>query len=113
MADEHNDALMNNNLIDKMNEGLVAAFDSKDEAKLSECVEQVKAMVNVLGLTFAYQEPLSSEEFSRQVEALIQKRQEAKLAKDFAQADAIRVELEELGVTLKDMKDITMWSFNG
>lgn len=89
------------------------AFDSKDEAKLSECVEQVKAMVHVLGLTFAYQEPLISEELTKQVEDLIQQRQTAKLAKDFARADQIRVELEELGVTLKDTKDITMWSFNG
>lgn len=89
------------------------AFDSKDQEKLLLCVEEVKAMVHVLGLTFAYQEPLYSEEFSKQVEGLIQLRHEAKLAKDFARADAIRVELEELGVTLKDMKDITMWSFNG
>ncbi len=89
------------------------AFDGKDEAKLSECVEQVKAMMAVLGLTFAYQEPLYTEEFSKQVEDLIQKRHEAKMAKDFARADEIRVELEELGVTLNDMKDITMWSFNG
>jgi cysteinyl-tRNA synthetase len=44
---------------------------------------------------------------------VIQNRHEAKLAKEFARADEIRVELEELGVTLKDMKDITMWSFNG
>ena len=89
------------------------AFDSNDEAKLSECVEQVKAMVHVLGLTFAYQEPLISEELTKQVEDLIQQRQTAKLAKDFARADQIRLELEELGVTLKDMKDVTMWSFNG
>jgi len=89
------------------------AFDSNDQEKLLLCVEEVKAMVHVLGLTFAYQEPLYSEEFSKQVEGLIQLRHEAKLAKDFARADAIRVELEELGVTLKDMKDITMWSFNG
>lgn len=89
------------------------AFDSNDEAKLSECVEQVKAMVHVLGLTFAYQEPLISEELTKQVEDLIQRRQQAKLAKDFARADQIRLELEELGVTLKDMKDVTMWSFNG
>ena len=89
------------------------AFDSNDEAKLSECVEQVKAMVHVLGLTFAYQEPLISEELTKQVEDLIQQRQAAKLAKDFARADQIRLELEELGVTLKDMKDVTMWSFNG
>lgn len=89
------------------------AFDSNDEAKLSDCVEQVKAMVHVLGLTFAYQEPLISEELTKQVEDLIQQRQAAKLAKDFARADRIRLELEELGVTLKDMKDVTMWSFNG
>jgi len=89
------------------------AFDSNDEAKLSDCVEQVKAMVYVLGLTFAYQEPLISEELSKQVEDLIQQRQAAKMAKDFARADQIRLELEELGVTLKDMKDVTMWSFNG
>lgn len=89
------------------------AFDSNDQEKLLLCVEEVKAMVHVLGLTFAYQEPLYSEEFSKQVEGLIQLRHEAKLAKDFARADAIRVELEELGVTLKDMKDVTMWSFNG
>lgn len=89
------------------------AFDNNDQEKLLACVEQVKAMVHVLGLTFAYQEPLYTEEFSKQVESLIQMRQEAKLAKDFARADQIRVEIEELGVTLKDMKDITMWSFNG
>jgi cysteinyl-tRNA synthetase len=70
-------------------------------------------MVHVLGLTFAYQEPLISEELTKQVQDLIQQRHDAKLAKDFARADQIRLELEELGVTLKDMKDITMWSFNG
>jgi cysteinyl-tRNA synthetase len=89
------------------------AFDSNDQEALKLCVEQVKAMVSVLGLTFAYREPLYSEEFSKQVEDLIQKRHEAKVAKDFARADQIRLEIEELGVTLKDMKDITMWSFNG
>ena len=89
------------------------AFDNSATEELSECVEQVKAMVHVLGLTFAYQEPVISEELENQINALIQKRHEAKQAKDFALADQIRAEIEELGVTLKDMKDITMWSFNG
>jgi cysteinyl-tRNA synthetase len=89
------------------------AFDNNDQESLLVCVEEVKAMVHVLGITFDYQEPLYSEEFSKQVEDLIQLRNQAKQAKDFARADQIRVELEELGVTLKDMKDITMWSFNG
>ena len=89
------------------------AFDNSEAEQLAICVEQVKAMVHVLGLTFAYQEPVISEELENKVNALIQKRHEAKMAKDFALADQIRAEIEELGVTLKDMKDITMWSFNG
>ena len=89
------------------------AFDNDEQENLLGCVEEVKAMVHVLGLTFVYQEPFYTEEFSKQVEALIQKRHEAKQAKDFARADQIRLELEAMGVTLKDMKDITMWSFNG
>ena len=89
------------------------AFDSNDQEALKLCVEQVKAMVHVLGLTFAYQERRISEELTNQVNDLIQQRNAAKKAKDFARADQIRLELEEMGVTLKDMKDITMWSFNG
>ena len=89
------------------------AFDSNDQEALKLCVEQVKAMVHVLGLTFAYQERRISEELTNQVNDLIQQRNAAKLAKDFARADQIRLELEAMGVTLKDMKDITMWSFNG
>ena len=89
------------------------AFDSNDQEALKLCVEQVKAMVHVLGLTFAYQEPRISEELTNQVNDLIQQRNEAKKTKDFARADQIRLELEQMGVTLKDMKDITMWSFNG
>ena len=89
------------------------AFDARDTEKLLDSVEQVKAMIHVLGLTFVYQEPVISEELQRQVEELLTKRQEAKLAKDFALADQIRAEIEDLGVTLKDMKDQTMWSFNG
>ncbi len=89
------------------------AFDSNDQEALKLCVEQVKTMVHVLGLTFAYQEQNISEELTNQVNDLIQQRNAAKVAKDFARADEIRLELEEMGVTLKDMKDMTMWSFNG
>jgi cysteinyl-tRNA synthetase len=89
------------------------AFDSNDYQNLSECVQEVRAMVQVLGLAFATEEPDVSDELKVKVEDLIARRQVAKVSKDFALADEIRAELEELGVTLKDMKDITMWSFNG
>ena len=89
------------------------AFDADDKKLLLQSVEQVRAMVHVLGLTFAYQEPKISEELRDKVEALIQKRHEAKQAKDYELADRIRSEIEELGVSIIDMKDQTMWSING
>ncbi len=44
------------------------------------------------------------------VEALIAERIEARKAKDWARADAIRDELKAMGVTLKDTPDGTEWS---
>jgi len=43
------------------------------------------------------------------VEALIEERQQAKLNKDYARADAIRQELKAMGVVLEDSKQGTTW----
>ena len=43
------------------------------------------------------------------VEAKIAERKEAKKAKDFARADAIRAELLEKGIVLKDTREGTLW----
>jgi cysteinyl-tRNA synthetase len=49
------------------------------------------------------------------IEALITARLEARRAKDFAEADRIRAELDGMGITLKDAKDpatgeiVTTW----
>ncbi|MBL7754341.1 MAG: cysteine--tRNA ligase [Chitinophagaceae bacterium] len=46
------------------------------------------------------------------IQVLIQLRKEAKLKKDFATSDAIRNQLQEAGIQLKDEKDGTMsWTF--
>ncbi len=45
------------------------------------------------------------------VEALIEERQAAKLAKNYARADAIRQELKTMGVVLEDSKQGTIWRF--
>ena len=44
-----------------------------------------------------------------EVEALIRERADAKKAKDFAAADAIRDRLAAMGVTLKDAKGAVSW----
>ncbi len=44
------------------------------------------------------------------IEELIEKRKEAKKAKDFALADAIRAELSDMGVTIKDTREGTTYT---
>jgi cysteinyl-tRNA synthetase len=48
-------------------------------------------------------------EFSKQVEKLIQDRNDARNRKDFAEADRIRKELEAAGVILEDGPTVTTW----
>jgi cysteinyl-tRNA synthetase len=50
-----------------------------------------------------------SAEFAAEIEALIAQRAEAKRAKNFAGADAIRNSLKERGIILEDGKDGTVW----
>ena len=51
-------------------------------------------------------------ELKAKIEELIAKRAEAKKSKDFAQADAIRGELSEMGVTIKDTREGTTYTLN-
>ena len=50
---------------------------------------------------------------SQAVEALIVLRNTARAARDFARADALRKELDDLGVVIKDSKDGTTWTLKG
>ena len=50
-----------------------------------------------------------NEELSREIEALITKRAEAKKAKDFTTADKIRQSLKERGIILEDGSSGTVW----
>jgi cysteinyl-tRNA synthetase len=50
-----------------------------------------------------------SPEFAAEIEALVARRAEAKKAKDFAGADAIRNALKERGIILEDGKTGTVW----
>ncbi|MEY4418546.1 MAG: hypothetical protein RIQ88_984, partial [Actinomycetota bacterium] len=81
--------------------------------EVSKHLQAVFSMLEVLGLDFALAKASLSKELVDQIEDLIAKRNQAKSDKDFAKADEIRQQLTELGVTIQDLPDRTIWSING
>ncbi len=63
-----------------------------------------------LNLTEAVVEETPDDELAAYVESKIAERQEARKAKDFARADAIRAELLEKGIEIKDTREGTVWN---
>ncbi|MPM86933.1 Cysteine--tRNA ligase [bioreactor metagenome] len=65
---------------------------------------------DLLGFASAFQENDGLEEsLKRVVEELIAKRQEARQTKNWVTADAIRKELEDMGVIIKDTPQGVQW----
>ena len=62
-------------------------------------------LTDVLGLIVDRKEEMLDAE----IEKLIEERQAARKAKDFARADAIRDELLEKGIILKDTREGVQW----
>ena len=62
-------------------------------------------LCDVLGLVVLKKE----EVLDKDVEELIQERQAARKAKDFAKADEIRSRLLEMGIELKDTREGVKW----
>lgn len=87
---------------------------AKYETKSNDIYELILSTDDVLGLDldkeFEDVEVAVDDDLSNKVEELIAKRLEAKKAKDWATADAIRNELTEMGIALKDTPQGTTWS---
>ncbi|MBK9707225.1 MAG: cysteine--tRNA ligase [Acidobacteria bacterium] len=75
---------------------------SDDRKSLLELVDSFDSVFNVFGEV--KQELLDSE-----VQALIDQRQDARKAKNFARSDEIRNQLTEMGIILEDTKDGLRW----
>ena len=72
----------------------------------------VFSMLSVLGLSplsEAWGQKKEEEDLSSLVEALIEKREEARKEKDFEKADSIRGLLKGCGIGLEDKKGSTSW----
>jgi cysteinyl-tRNA synthetase len=74
-------------------------------------VGAVVAMARVLGIEPEVTE--ASPELAAKVEWLLEERNAARANKDFSRSDAIREELNQLGVTIEDTANGTTWSING
>ncbi len=102
-------------MIDEMVASANESLDTepKNKALKKETLANIELIDTLLG--FGGKEPFSyfqigvSEEVKTQVEALIIQRMEAKKAKDFEKADAIREEISALGIAIMDTADGVVW----
>ncbi len=68
-------------------------------------LDELSLLADILGLIILPKE----EDLDSEIEALIEKRQEARKAKNYAEADRIRDELKERGIELLDTRDGVKW----
>jgi cysteinyl-tRNA synthetase len=88
------------------------AIDAGDKDAVAGYLSQVNQMTSVLGLDLAATERVATAETIALIEELIDKRTEARNNKDFAQADLLRAELTDLGVTIEDQAGKTVWMWS-
>ncbi len=79
--------------------------DASARELLQYALEKLQMLCGLLGLRTEQKEEILEEE----IEALIEERQAARAAKDFARADAIREELKARGILLKDTREGVKW----
>ncbi len=80
--------------------------DGCSKALAKACLDRLLELDGVLGLLYKQEE---GDDLAAWVEDLIAKRQEARKAKNWAEADRIRDELKEKGIILEDTKQGVKW----
>lgn len=95
-----------------------AAFDAGNDQEARSAAGSVRAMMGVLGLdplAPEWAESTDSGTPARQalaslVDEMLTERQEARTARDFARADAVRDRLLKAGITVEDTPDGPLWT---
>ena len=80
--------------------------ENSSKEYLQSLLDRLVKLADVLGLIVDKKEEVLDEE----IEKLIEERQAARKAKDFARADAIRDELLAKGIVLKDTREGVKWT---
>jgi len=102
-------------IIDEMVASSNEALDAnpKDKALKKETLANIAYIQELLG--FGGKEPFSyfqigvDAKTKEQIQTLLQQRNDAKKAKDFATADAIREQLTQMGIAIMDTAEGTVW----
>jgi len=82
----------------------------KEEASKEYAFKMQDMLIHLCGvLGIADDEAVDEGEDTAKIEQLIAKRTEAKKSKDFAAADAIRDQLTDMGITIKDTRQGVQW----
>jgi cysteinyl-tRNA synthetase len=76
-------------------------LSSDDKEKVKTVLDGINSILGVMDL-----EPVKPD---KTVEELIKRRDEARIAKDWVNADRIRQELKEMGIEIIDTKGGTIW----
>jgi len=118
MIDALNDDINTSKAISFIDEMISSANDKldinpKDKALKKELVANIEFISEVLGIgdndAYSYFQLGISNEEKTKIEKLIEKRTEAKKAKDFDTADKVRDEISNLGISLMDTPAGVVW----
>lgn len=83
----------------------INVINDTPKATVEKALSTVEKLCDVLGIITEKEEELLDSD----IEALINERQEARKAKDFAKADEIRNKLADMGITLLDTREGVKW----
>lgn len=81
--------------------------DGVSTALAQKMLEMLTHLCDVLGIAEEKEE--TADEDTAEIEALIEKRAQAKKNKDFETADAVRDQLSQMGITIKDTRQGVQW----
>ena len=110
MNDDFNTALASAALFDMAREiNTYLKEDTLDKAALQKAADTFTALLNIMGLDFNAADNANDGLVDDLMNLLIDLRKQARADKNYAMADQIRNQLNEIGVILEDGKQGTTW----
>ena len=110
MNDDFNTALASAALFDMAREiNTYLKQDVLDKAALEKAADVYTALLNIMGLDFTADNGANDGLVDDLMNLLIDLRKQARAEKNYAMADQIRNQLNEIGVVLEDTKQGTTW----